>query len=155
MMCGSFIFAIPGLLSLGASRAPDLWGLIGLIPSRTPASPTAPTAPVHRRVDVHLSGFKLLVGQFLLQAKLAVGFILFWTTYVGLVMRRIRENVVRLSILLNHGHLVVWKGLEFLLLRRSFGNDYVEARGNERVFFALRVGAAYCQGEQRDGSEDF
>ena len=69
-------------------------------------------------------------------------------------MRRIWKNVLGLSILLNHGHLVVWKGLEFLLCR-SFGNDYVEARGNERVFFALRVGASYCQGEQRDGSEDF
>ena len=56
-------------------------------------------------------------------------------------MRRIWKNVVGFSMLLNHGHLVVWKGLEFLLLRRSFGNDYVEARGSERVFFALRVGA--------------
>ena len=69
-------------------------------------------------------------------------------------MRRIWKNVVGLSILLNHGHLVVWKGLEFLL-RRSFENDYVEARGNERVLFALRVGAAYGQSEQRDGTKDF
>ena len=93
--------------------------------------------------------------SFCFKRELAVGFILFWTAYIGLIMRRIWENVVGLSILLNHGHLVVGKGLEFLLLRRSFGNDYVEARGNERVFFALRVGAAYGQGEQRDGSEDF
>ena len=70
-------------------------------------------------------------------------------------LRRIWESVVGLSILLNHGHLVVWKGLEFLLLRRSFGNHYVKARGNESVFYALRLGAAYCQGEQREGTEDF
>ena len=69
--------------------------------------------------------------------------------------RRIRENVVRLSVLLNQGHPVVWKGLEFLLLRRSFRNEYVEARGNEGVFFALRAGAAYCHGEHcDDGAED-
>ena len=68
-------------------------------PDQNTSQPRRSEAPVHRRVHVHLSGFKLFVGQFLLQAELAVGFILFWTAYVGLVMRRIRENVVGLSIL--------------------------------------------------------
>ena len=48
----------------------------------------------------------------------------------------------------------MWKGFEFLLLRRSFGDDYVEARGNERVFFALDVSSSRGQGEQRESTED-
>src|SRR5258705_11923928 len=107
-MCGSFIFAIPGVLNLERSRAPDPLQSYRLSTIPDP-SPAALGAPVHRRVHVHLSGFKLFVGQFLLQAELAVGFILFWIAYVGLIMRRIWENVLGLSILLNHGHLVVWK----------------------------------------------
>jgi hypothetical protein len=65
-----------------------------------------------------------------------------------LVVRRVRENVIGLPALLNPGQFVRRKGLEFLLLRRSFWNDDSEARGNQRVFFALRARAARNQSEQ-------
>jgi hypothetical protein len=122
--------------------------LVSLIPTHASGSPATPGIPVHRRVQVRLSGFKLFVGQFLLQTDLAVRFILFWAPDVGLVVRRVRENVIGLPALLNPGHFVRRKGLEFLLLRRSFWNDDSEARGNQRVFFALRARAARNQSEQ-------
>ena len=105
--------------------------LVSLIPTHAPGSPATLGVPVHRRVQVRLSGFKLFVGQFLLQTDLAVRFILFWAPDVGLVVRRVRENVIGLPALLNPGHFVRRKGLEFLLLRRSFWNDDSEARGNQ------------------------
>ena len=111
---------------------------------RPPRSSGAPTSPLYVfGILFPLYFFEL----FLLQADLVVGFILFRATDVGQVAGRIRENVVGLPTLLNHGHLVGRKALELLLLRRSLWNAYFKARGDERVFFAPGVGAAHGQGE--------
>ena len=48
-------------------------------------------------------GFKIFVSQLIGQTKLPVSLILFWTTYVGLVVGCVRENVVGLSVFLDQG----------------------------------------------------
>ena len=89
------------------------------VAAAAPHPSRAPTSPIYLfGVLFPLYFFEL----FLLQADLAVGFILFWATDVGQVAADIRENVVGLPILLNHGHFVGRKALELLLLRRSLWN---------------------------------
>src|SRR5271165_979106 len=114
-------------------------------PSRP--TPSAPRAPVHRCILVHLCGFKIFVSQFIRQTKLLVSLILCGTTHVGLVVSCVRENVVGLPVFLDQGYVVRRKCLEFLLLRGSVGGDHFEARGDEKILFALRLraGAAHCQ----------
>ena len=81
-------------------------------------------APCVRCLEIHLRSFKFLVGRLLLHPQLVVSLILFWATHVGLIVRRVGENVIRLALPLNHSDFVGWESLESLLLRRSFWNDY-------------------------------
>ncbi len=118
-------------------------------------TPSAPRAPVHRGILVHLRCFKIFVSQFIRQTKLLVRLILCGPTDVGLVISCVRENVVGLPVFLDQGHFARRKCLEFLLLRGSAGDDYFEARGDQKVLFVLRLraSAAHCQCEKRKGAD--
>src|SRR6266480_4181310 len=127
-------------------------------PSKT--APTAPTpppfppvptprTPLHLRVLVHLSGLEILVRNVICGAQLLVSLVLPGSTDIGLVMCRVRENVVGSPVSVDHGHMAWRKLLELLLLRSGLGGDYLEAGGHEHAFFILRAACCGATGRQR------
>src|SRR5437667_3430360 len=107
-------------------------------------SPSAPCTPVHLRILVHLSGFEVLLCKFLFGAELLVSLVLIRSTDIGPVLGRVRENVIRFPLFLDHGYLARRKVLELLLLRGGLRSDRFKARGHQHVLFVL--GAALCGG---------
>src|SRR5205814_7669979 len=98
-------------------------------------------SPLHGCVLVHFSGFEILVRNVICGALLLVGLVLPRSTDIGLVMCRVRENVVGSPLPVDHGHMARWKLLELLLLRRRLGGDHLKAGGYKH---ALLVLAAAC-----------
>src|SRR5439155_21481687 len=115
---------------------------------RSPAhAPPAPRTPVHGCVLVHFSGLEILVRNVICGAELLVRLVLLRSTDIGLVMSRVRENVVGSPISVDHGHFARRKVLELLLLRSRFWRDRFEAGGHQHALFVLRArscGAADC-----------
>src|SRR6476646_11666465 len=68
-------------------------------------APSAPRTPLHGCVLVHFSGLALLVRNVICRALLLVSLVLVRTTYGGLVMSRIRENVVGSPVFVDHGYM--------------------------------------------------
>src|SRR5881396_1424760 len=110
---------------------------------RPPAhAPTAPCPPLHLRILVHLSGLEILVRNVICGAELLVSLVLLGSTDIGLVMCRIRENVVGSPFSVDHGHMARRKLLQLLLLRSGLGGDCLKAGRHEHALFVL--GAACC-----------
>src|SRR5437660_12801678 len=85
--------------------------------------PPAPYAPLHFFILVHVSRFQTLLCQLVVNAELLVLLVLLGAADIRQVVSRIRENVVSLPLLLDHGYLAWRKFLEFSLLRRRLGCD--------------------------------
>src|SRR5207249_3500087 len=122
-----------------SSKPPDPYSHSHRSPTHTP---TAPCTPLHLRILVHFSGLEILVRNVICGAELLVSLILPRSTDIGLIMSRVRENVVGSPLPVNHGHMARRKLLELLLLRGSLGGDHLKAGGHQHTFFVLR--AACC-----------
>src|SRR4026207_1840726 len=115
---------------------------------RSPAhAPPAPGTPLHGCILVHLSGLELLVRNVICGAELLVSLVLLRSTDIGLVMCRVRENVVGSPISVDHGHMARRKLLELLLLCSRLGGDHLKAGGHQHALFVL--GAACCGATDR------
>src|SRR6266478_5932974 len=115
---------------------------------RSPArAPPAPRTPLHLRILVHLSGLEILVRNIICGAELLVSLVLLGSTDVGLVMCRVRENVVGSPLSVDHGHMAWRKLLQLLLLRSGLGGDHLKAGRHQHALFVL--GAACCGATDR------
>src|SRR5438128_6993873 len=128
-----------------SSKPPDPWSHA----HRSPAhSPTAPCPPLHLRILVRFSGLEILVRNVICGAQLLVSLVLLRSADIGLVMSRVRENVVGSPFSVDHGHMARRKLLELLLLRGRLGSDYFKAGRHQHALFVLRAaccGATNCQ----------
>src|SRR6266576_934491 len=122
-----------------SSKPPDPYSHSHRSPAHTPA---APCTPLHLRILVHFSGLEILVRNVICGAELLVSLVLVRSTDVGLVMSRVRENVVGSPLSVDHGHMARWKLLELLLLRSRLGSDHLKAGGHQHALLVL--GAACC-----------
>src|SRR6266571_2406888 len=99
-----------------SSKPPDPYSHSHRSPAHTPPPPCP---PLHLRILVHLSGLEILVRNVICGAELLVSLVLLRSTDIGLVMSRVRENVVGSPLPVDHGHMAGRKLLELLLLRGS------------------------------------
>src|SRR5436190_24145523 len=129
-----------------SSNPPDPYSHSHWSPAHTP---TAPCPPVHLRILVHFSGLEILVRYVICGAELLVSLVLVRSTDIGLVMSRVRENVVGSSLSVDHGHMARRKLLEFLLLRSRLGGDHLKAGGHKHALFVLRAACCGATGRQR------
>src|SRR5437879_3720660 len=107
---------------------------------RSPAhTPTAPCPPLHLSVLVYFSGLEILVRNVICGAQLLVSLVLLRSTDVGLVMCRVRENVISSPLSVDHCHFSGRKLLEFLLLRGRLGSDHFKAGRHQHALFVLRA----------------
>src|SRR6266481_2441786 len=110
---------------------------------RSPAhAPAAPCTPLHLRILVHFSGLEILVRNVICGAQLLVSLVLLRSADIGLVMSRVRENVVGSPLPVDHGHMARRKLLELLLLRGRLGGVLHKDGRHEHALFVLR--AACC-----------
>src|SRR5260370_40875795 len=127
-----------------SSKPPDPYSHSHRSPAHTP---TAPCTPLHLRILVHFSGLEILVRNVICGAELLVSLVLLRSTDIGLVMRRVRENVVGSPLSVDHGHMARRKLLELLLLRGRPGVDHLKAGRHKHALFVL--GAACCGATDR------
>src|ERR1051326_1354597 len=113
-----------------SSKSPDPYSHSHRSPTRAPA---APGTPVHGCVLVHLSGLDILLCNVICDAELLVSLVLFRSTDIGLVMCRVRENVVGSPLPVDHGHVARRKLLEFLLLGSRLGGNHLKAGGHQHA----------------------
>src|SRR5881396_2645865 len=119
-----------------SSKPPDPYSHSHRSPAHTP---TAPCPPLHLRILVHFSGLEILVRNVICGAELLVSLVLLRSTDIGLIMSRVRENVVGSPLSVDHGHFAGRKLLELLLLRGGLGRDYLKTGGHEHALFVLRA----------------
>src|SRR6266496_5693156 len=119
-----------------SSKPPDPYSHSHRSPTR---APPAPRTPLHGCILVHFSGLEILVRNVICGADLLVRLILLRSADIGLVMCRIRENVVRSPLSIDHGHFARRKLLELLLLRSRLGGDHLKAGGHQHALFVLRA----------------
>src|SRR6266699_1056770 len=129
-----------------SSKPPDPYSHSHRSPAR---APSAPRTPLHLRVLVHFSGLEILVRNVICGAKLLVSLVLLRSADIGLVMCRVRENVVGSPFSVDHGHMAWRKLLELLLLRSGLGGDYLEAGRHQHAFFILRAACCGAADRQR------
>src|SRR5436853_7553599 len=104
-----------------SSKPPDSWPHSHRSPVR---APPAPRTPLHLSILVHFSGLEILIRNVICGAKLLVRLILVRSADIGLVMSRVRENVVGSPFPVDHGHMARRKLLELLLLGDGLGGDH-------------------------------
>src|SRR5213079_716883 len=122
---------------------------------RPPAhAPTAPCPPLHLRILVHLSGLEILGRNVICVTKLWVSLVLLRSEDIGLVMSRVRENVVGSPLSVDHGHMARRKLLELLMMRGRLGGDHLKAGGHQHALFVLRAACCGATGGQRQQSND-
>src|SRR5438105_13896927 len=117
-----------------SSKPPDSWPHSHRSPVR---APPAPCTPLHLRILVHFCGLEILIRNVICGAKLLVRLILVWSTDIGLVMSRVREDVVGSPLSVDHGHMARRKLLELLLLRGRLGCNHLKARSHKHALFVL------------------
>src|SRR5205823_1068823 len=123
-----------------SSKPPNPYSHSHRSPARTPS---APRPPLHLSILVHFSSLEILVRYVICGAQLLVSLVLLRSTDIGLVMCRVRENVVGSPLSVDHGHFARRKLLQLLLLRSRLGGDHLKAGRHEHALFVL--GAA-CRG---------
>src|SRR5438128_4736519 len=117
---------------------------------RSPAhAPTAPCPPLHLRILVHFGGFEVLVRDVICGPELLVSLVLLRSADIGLVMRRVRENVVGSALSVDHGHMTRRKLLELLSLRGRPGDDHLKAGGDKHALLVLSAACCRATGRQR------
>ena len=129
-------FMIEGIPSCRIGHAG--WPLVRVSSAPPPAAiptTTAPGAPIHRRHLVHLRGFQVLITQVLGQTELLIGLIFFGPTNIGLVIRRVRQDVIWLTFVVDRRYLSRRGLREDGLMLRSFRRDDFEAGGDGQVLF--------------------
>src|SRR6266478_2647784 len=94
-------------------------------PHSETSAPTAPQTPLHRRILVHLGAFQVLCGKFVCGAQLLVMPVLLGSTDIGLVLGRVREDVIGFPSFLDHGDFARRKVFELLLLSGRLGSDHL------------------------------
>src|SRR6266498_4934687 len=127
-----------------SSKPPDPYSHSHWSPAHTPS---APCTPLHLLILVHFSGLEILVRNVICGTELLVSLVLLRSTDIGLVMCRVRENVVSSPLFVDHGHFARRKLLELLLLRGRLGGDQLKAGGHQHALFVL--GAACCGATDR------
>src|ERR1700747_1985541 len=138
-----------------SSKPPDPYSHSHGAPTR---APPAPRTPLHGCILIHLSGLDILLRNVICDAELLVSLVLLRSTDIGLVMCRVRENVVGSPISVDHGHMARRNLLELLLLCGSLGGDRLKAGGHQHALFVLRAGrcgAADRQRQQRYDADHF
>src|SRR5262249_31351825 len=96
-----------------------------------------PQTPFHRCVLVHLGVLEIFFCKLVFSAELLIRLILLRSTYVRLIVSRVRENVIIFLALLDHRHLAGLKILELLFLRGRFRSDDLKSGGHEHAFSVL------------------
>src|SRR5437762_1968724 len=134
-----------------SSKPPDPYSHSHRSPAHTPS---APRTPLHLRILVHLSGLEILVRNVICGAELLVSLVLVRSTHIGLVMCRVRENVIGSPLSVDHGHMARRKLLELLLLHGGLGGDHLKAGGHEHAFFVLGAGRCGATDRQRQQGDD-
>src|SRR5205809_3875569 len=134
-----------------SSKPPDPYSHSHWSPAR---APSAPRTPLHLRILVHLSGLEILVRNVICGTELLVSLVLVRSTDVGLVMCRVRENVVGSPLSVDHGHMARRKLLQLLLLRSRLGGDHLKAGGHKHALFVLRAACCGATDRQRYQSDD-
>src|SRR6266513_5023038 len=129
-----------------SSKPPDPYSHSHWSPA---CSPSAPRTPLHLSILVHFSGLEILVRYVICGAQLLVGLVLLRSTDIGLVMCRVRENVVGSSFSVDHGHMARRKLLEFFLLRGRLGSDHFKAGRHQHALFVLRATCCGATDRQR------
>src|SRR6185369_13880391 len=114
-----------------------------------PHAPSAPRTPLHGCVLVHCSGLELLVRNVICGAKLLVSLVFLRSTDIGLVMCRVRENVVGSPVSVDHRHMARRNLLELLLLGSRLGGDHLKAGGHQHALFVLRAAGCAATDRQR------
>src|SRR5437667_8574203 len=117
-------------------------------------APPAPRTPLHLRILVHFSGLEILARNVICGAELLVRLILLGSTDIGLVMSRVRENVVGSALSVDHGHMARRKLLELLLLCGRLGSDHLKAGRHQHALFVLSAACCGATGGQRQQSND-
>src|SRR5438477_1690726 len=112
-------------------------------------SPPAPSTPLHLGILVHFSGLEILARNVICGAELLVSLVLPRSTDIGLVMSRVRENVIGFPLSVDHGHMALRKLLQLLLLRARLGSDHFEAGRHEHALFVLGAACCGATGRQR------
>src|SRR5437667_4857871 len=129
-----------------SSKPPNPYAHSHWSPAR---SPSAPCTPLHLRILVHFSGLEILVRNVICGAELLVSLVLLRSTDIGPVLCRVRENVIRFPLFLDHGYLARRKFLQLLLLRCRLGGDRLKTRGNQHALSVLRTGRCGAADRQR------
>src|SRR5882724_457084 len=129
-----------------SSKSPDPYSHSHRSPAR---APSAPRTPLHGCILVHLSGLQILVRNVICGTELLVSLVLLRSTDIGLVMSRVRENVVGSAVSVDHGNMARWKLLQLLLLRSRLGSDRLKAGGHQHALFVLRAACCGATGRQR------
>src|SRR5437870_1817779 len=102
--------------------------------------PSAPQTPLHFGILIHLSGFQVLHREFICRAKLLVSLVALRSPDIGVIVGGVREDIIRFSVLLDHGYLPRRKRLKFLLLRCRLGCDHLKAGCYQHALSVLRAG---------------
>src|SRR5213595_1846905 len=133
-----------------SSKPPNPYSHSHRSPAHTPA---APCTPLHLRILVHLSGLEILVRNVICGTKLLVSLVLLRSTDIGLVMSRVRENVVGSPPSVDHGHMARRKLLELLLLRWRLGGDHFKPGRYKHALFVLGAACCGAANHQREESD--
>src|SRR6266487_2934105 len=134
-----------------SSKPPNPYAHSHWSPAR---SPSAPCTPLHLRILVHFSGLEILVRNVICCTELLVSLVLPRSTDIGLVMCRVRENVVGSPLSVDHGHMARRKLLQLLLLRGGLGGDHLKAGRHKHALFVLRAACCGATGRQRYENDD-
>src|SRR5205823_5078027 len=134
-----------------SSKPPNPYAHSHWSPAR---SPSAPRTPLHLSILVRFSSLEILVRYVICGAQLLVSLVLLRSTDIGLVMRRVRENVIGSPLSVDHGHMARRKLLELLLLRGRLGGDHLKAGCHQHTLFVLSAACCGATGGQRQQSND-
>src|SRR5213083_1508631 len=134
-----------------SSKPPNPYSHSHRSPARTPS---APRPPLHLSILVHFSSLEILVRYVICGAELLVSLVLLRSTDIGLVMCRVRENIVSSPLPVDHGHMARRKLLELLLLRSGLGSDHFKAGGHKHALFVLSAACCGAAGGQRQQRYD-
>src|SRR5947208_46763 len=129
-----------------SSKPPNPYSHSHRSPARTPS---APCPPLHLRILVRFSGLEILVRNVICGAELLVSLVLLRSADIGLVMCRVREDIVGSALPVDHGHMAGRKLLELLLLRSGLGGNHLKSGRHQHALFVLSAACCGAADRQR------
>src|SRR5437667_12846712 len=129
-----------------SSKPPDPYSHSHWPPAR---APSAPRPPLHLSILVRFSSLEILVRYVICGAQLLVSLVLLRSTDIGLVMSRVRENVVGSPLSVDHGHMARRKLLQLLLLCGGLGGDYLKTGRHKHTLLVLSAACCGATDRQR------